>query len=100
MPTAPGWEACTSPFPIPELPFPSPGAFLDELGALSGGGQACCACPLGQLPLLTGLQGCVLPPPFSSCGFCSSCEVSRAFEVPPPDQLHWSLLGQAARQRC
>ena len=58
MPTLPGWEACMSPFPIPKLPFPSPGAFLDELGALSGGGgQACCACPLGQRPCLVGTAG-------------------------------------------
>ena len=44
-------------------------------------------------PASWGLQGGVLPLPLSSCSFCSSCEASRGFEVPPPHQSHWSLLG-------
>lgn len=83
---------------------PAPG-LLDELGALSGGGGiGLLRLPTGSWPLAQwalgrwgscpcsrGLQGCVLPPTCSSCSCCSSCEASRGFEVPPPDQLHWSL---------
>ena len=88
---------------MPSVPLPLTFHLELELGQPRAGGHLQVfqlLHHLGQLPLLTGLQGCVLPPPFSSCGFCSSCEASRAFEVPPPDQLHWSLLGQAARQGC